>query len=88
MVNRGWGEGMRYKAHDGILVIKATEGEFGFRLICDLPPEEMRKRKEEIICNVLEQWKFVWDIEFDKEGETPNPCKDLSGFWSYFVKMH
>lgn len=79
---------MRHKADKDILMIQENSGGFGIRFVCNLPPEEMRKRKEEIIRNFLEKWKFEWDISLDKEGETPTKCHDLSGFWSYFVTFH
>lgn len=78
---------MRFKKYKEILAIK-NNNEFGFRLVCNLSPEEMRKRKEEVIRNILEKLDFEWDIEFDREGQTPTPCKDLNGFWSYFVKFN
>ena len=79
---------MRFKTDKDIIVIKENSGEYGTRFVCNLPPEEMRKRKEELIRNFLEKWEFKWDIELDEEGETPTACKDLSGFWSYFVKFN
>lgn len=78
---------MKFKNHKDIVAI-SNDCEFGFRLICNLSPREMSERKEEIIRNILKQFDFEWDIELDKEGETPTPCRDLNGFWSYFVKFN
>ncbi len=78
---------MRYKSNKDLLMIKDS-GNFGMRFVCNLPPEEMRKRKEEIIRDILKKWEFEWDISLDKEGKTPNECKDLKGFWSYFMMFH
>lgn len=71
-------------------MIRENNSGFGMRFVCNLPPEEMRKRKEEIIREFLEKWDFEWDISLDEIGETPTPtqCSDLNNFWSYFVTFH
>ncbi|MCH5316300.1 MAG: hypothetical protein J1E81_10325 [Eubacterium sp.] len=69
-------------------MIKENSGGFGMRFVCNLSPEEMRERKEEIIRNFLDKWEFEWDISLDKEGETPVQCASLNDFWSYFVTFH
>lgn len=79
---------MRFKTNNEILVIKENDGGFGVRFLCNLSPEEMRERREEIIREFLKQWEFEYQIELDKEGETPTLCQDLNGFWSYFVKFN
>lgn len=71
---------------DGIEIIN-TRQSFGFRLFCNLSPAEMRERKEEIIHDILEKLNFEWDIEL-MEGAAPTPCKELNGFWSYFVRFN
>lgn len=57
--------------------IKIVTGDmgFGFRVLCNLSPEELKERKEV-------------DFKLDGFGTEPQPSKDLSGYWSYFVKLH
>lgn len=79
---------MRYKTDNETILIKERNVGFGVRFVCNLSPDEMRQRKEEIIRLFLDEWKFEWQIELDTEGETPTECSDLDGFWSYFVKFN
>lgn len=82
---------MRFKTNNEILVIKENDGGFGVRFLCNLSPEEMKERREEIIREFLKQWEFEFEISLDilcKEGEEPKHCRDLNGFWSYFVKFN
>lgn len=79
---------MQYKLNKDILIIQESGSSFGMRFVCNLPPEEMRKRKEEIIREFLEKWEFKWDISLDEVGEMPTKCADLNNFWSYFVTFH
>lgn len=79
---------MKFQTGKDVVIIKESESEFGIRFACNLSPEEMKKRKEEIIRDFFERWKFEWGIELVREGCTPTPCKNLNGFWSYFVKFN
>ena len=70
--------------------IKIVTGDmgFGFRVLCNLSPEELKQRKKEVIENFLANLNFEVDFVLEGEGKTPTPCQDKSDFWSYFVKLH
>lgn len=79
---------MRCVIDKDIIAIKECDGSNGTRIAINIPPDEMKKRKEEIIHNLLEKFISRWDIVLNEEGSTPTPCRDLDGFWSYFVKFN
>ena len=79
---------MKCKLDKDVFIIRESDSNFGLRFVCNLPPEEMRRRKEEIIREFLEKWEFEWDISLDKVGESPTKCNDISNFWSYFITFH
>ena len=70
-----------------IKIIKGDVG-LGFRVLCNLSPEELKARKKEVIKNFLENLNFEVDFAINEEGKTPTPSTDVSGFWSYFVKLN
>lgn len=70
-----------------IKIIKGDVG-FGFRVLCNLSPEEMKERKKEVTENFLKNLDFEVVFALDGEGVAPLPSKDLCGFWSYFVKLN
>lgn len=69
-----------------IKIVTGNTG-FGMRVLCNLSPEELKVRKKEVIEDFLENLNFEVDFALDGEGQTPIPCRDLSGFWSYFVNI-
>lgn len=79
---------MRFVCDKDIVAIKVYDGDYGTRIAINIPPDEMKKQKEEIIRNLLEKFIVQCDIVLDEEGSTPTPCRDLDGFWSYFVKFN
>ena len=70
--------------------IKIITGDmgFGFRVLCNLSPEELKERKKEVVENFLDNLKLEVDFVLVGEGKTPTPCQDKSGFWSYFVTIN
>lgn len=70
--------------------IKIVTGDYGFgmRVLCNLSPEEMKERKKEVIENFLENLNFEVDFKLDEVGTEPHQSQDLSGYWSYFVKLN
>lgn len=54
----------------------------GMRFMCNIPPEEMEKRKEEILKNVFEKWSWECSI---CNLEQSSPSTDLNGYWYYMV---
>ena len=70
-----------------IKIIKGDIG-FGFRVLCNLSPEELKARKKEVIENFLENLNFEVDFVLNEEGKLATPSNDLRGYWSYFVKLH
>ena len=74
---------------DKKIKIISGDAQFGIRVLSNLNPEELNLRKKEVIENFLENLKFEVDFVLDKKtnGEAPTLCHDLSGYWSYFVKL-
>lgn len=79
---------MRFVCDKDIVAIKESDLVYGTRIAINISPDKMREQKEEIIRNLLEKFIVQWEIVFDGEGSTPTPCRDLDGFWSYFVKFN
>ena len=70
--------------------IKIVTGDtgFGFRVMCNLSPEELKERKKEVIENFLKNLNFEVDFKLEGMGTEPHPSRDLSGYWAYMVDFH
>ncbi len=56
----------------------------GFRIDCNIPPEEMKERKEEFIKEILNRVKFDWDIDLRDNCSSVNFHSELH---SYIVRL-
>ncbi len=56
----------------------------GFRIDCNIPPEEMIVKKEEFIKEILSKVKFDWDIDLEENCSSVNFHPELH---SYIVRL-
>ena len=67
---------------NGIIAIIPKQN-YGFRIECNIPIEEMKEHKEEFIKEILNKIKFDFDVEL-KECLQAN---SLPGLYQYIVRL-
>lgn len=75
---------MKVKTYKDVTAV-GNENCFGIRIMCNLSPEEMEERKEEIMKKLFDHWDWKCCAITTPEGRS---CSmDLDGFWYYMVEF-